>query len=1540
MTVVNAGSISGSRDAVQFAAGFADRLIVDPGATFNGTVTGGNTIGATAVSTLELASGASAGTLTGLGTTIVDFGQVGIDSSATWTLLSGTLSAGYAIYDAGTLTNTDTLASPVTLGAGAVLTNAAGGLIHNASGFAVYSAGTSAGVSVINAGSIAGSASGGEGVNLHAGGNATNQSGASISGYQGIYDTGDALTVVNAGSIAGNATELSGKGVNLLAGGSVTNQSGARISGYTGIYGKGDAVTVVNAGSIAGNVSGPGVALLAGGSVTNQSGGRISGYTGIFGTGSAVIVANAGSIAGNNAGGTGVALLAGGSVGNQSGARISGYWGIVASGDTVAVVNSGSIAGNGLQPDGAGVALHAGGSVTNQSIASISGYTGIFANGSALTVVNAGSIAGNASNPSGTGVDLLAGGSVTNQSTASISGFDGIAVSGGAGTVVNAGSISGSSDAVQFAAGFANRLVIDPGATFIGTVTGSNTLGAGTSSTLELASGVSAGTLNGLGPKYLDFTQIIVDSGATWTLTADTLAAGYAIYDAGTLTNTGTIASAVTLGAGAVLTNQSGGTIGGQSGIYGAGLVTVANSGVIAGSTTSGDGIRLEAPSGGGSVTNRINGTISGTDGIYVTGGDSPLTVLNDGVIAGNTASGIGIKLYGSGSSSSIITNQSSGTISGKIGIYAPDAATTVVNAGSITGASSAVELAYGYANRVIIDPGAVFSGLVDGGNEVGSTATSTLELTSAESQGTISGLGSQFIDFARITIDSGAAWTFAGTNNIAADTTLTDAGSAIISGTAGNIADMTVSGTGAAWDGAVALVVGDQGDGMLSIANQATVQTDGNAAVSPSQGFDIAQSSGGAGDVTVAGADSLLSNTGRFLVGDTGLGSLAIESGATVVTTPGTAGLAGAVIAAQAGSDGSSVNVTGAGSNWQIGGALDVGNAAEGSLNITAGGSVSAGSIDTGVLAGSFGDIVVNGTASQLTATGQFTVGDSANADMAVSGGATIDAGNFDIGLQAGASGVVDVEGSSVINVANAFNVGDAGNAVLSLGADATVNTTSFNIGTAGVLIEFGDPINSGTVTNSNSIVVNGGSNVTTATDEFVNDGLVEVENSGTETINTPLITGTGSMQLSTDGDLVLNANSIQPTQTIVFADATGTLTIGTDALGGFDSTISGFQAGDQIIVQTTAAATFSQNGSIVSVIANGTTLGELAFANTAQAALAASTDGALADQVICFCAGTQIATPSGEVAVEQLAVGDVVLTHRGEARPITWIGVGRVLATRGRRSAATPVVLRKGALADNVPHHDLRVTKGHSFYLDGVLIPVEFLVNHRSIEWDDRAQEVILYHLELASHDVLLANGALAESYRDDGNRWLFRNANSGWALPPQVPCAPVLTGGAVVDAVWRRLLERAGPRPSLPLTEDPDLHLCVDGVRLEATSRHGGAHIFALPARPVSVSIVSRAGVPAELGLARDPRVLGVALRRLAVRQGIRFRVMRAADPSLADGFHPFEPESGLRWTDGDAAIPQALFDGFDGPMELVLHVGGTTSYLEDYPVQRVA
>jgi hypothetical protein len=323
-----------------------------------------------------------------------------------------------------------------------------------------------------------------------------------------------------------------------------------------------------------------------------------------------------------------------------------------------------------------------------------------------------------------------------------------------------------------------------------------------------------------------------------------------------------------------------------------------------------------------------------------------------------------------------------------------------------------------------------------------------------------------------------------------------------------------------------------------------------------------------------------------------------------------------------------------------------------------------------------------------------------------------------------------------------------------------------------------------------------------------------------------------------------------------------------------------------------------------------------------------------------LCFCAGTHILTPHGEVPVEQLAAGDLVVTASGEHRAITWIGSHRVLAPRGARGAATPVIVRRGALADNVPHRDLHVTKGHCLYIDGALIPVEELINQRSILWDDRPQEVHIFHVELDQHDVLIADGAPAESYRDDGNRWLFRNANLDWDKKPQTPCAPVLNHGVVVDTIWRGLLERAEPRSSVILTDEPDLHLLVDGKRLDPIERRDNMVAFRLPTQARCVRLMSRSGVPQELGIARDPRRLGVAIRHLAAVQGRHHCTICADDVRLADGYHAFEPEPGIRWTDGDADVPRMLFHGKSGAITLLVHLGDSTQYAHEDEIRRVA
>jgi hypothetical protein len=258
----------------------------------------------------------------------------------------------------------------------------------------------------------------------------------------------------------------------------------------------------------------------------------------------------------------------------------------------------------------------------------------------------------------------------------------------------------------------------------------------------------------------------------------------------------------------------------------------------------------------------------------------------------------------------------------------------------------------------------------------------------------------------------------------------------------------------------------------------------------------------------------------------------------------------------------------------------------------------------------------------------------------------------------------------------------------------------------------------------------------------------------------------------------------------------------------------------------------------------------------------------------------------------------------------------------------------VHKGAIADNVPHRDLHVTKGHALYIDGVLIPVEFLVNHRSIVWDDRARDIAIYHIELETHDVLIADGAPAETYRDDGNRWLFQNINPSWHLPPQIPCASVLTGGPIVDGIWRHLLDRTGPRPNFALTNEADVHLLVDGERIDGRMSDDGRYLFCLNLhKPCDVWIVSRASAPDELGLTRDPRQLGIAIQRIMIWRGARLRLIEASDPLLRIGFNGYEPAEGIRWTTGEAQIAEELLGELIGSVDVELLTTHKARYLDE-------
>ena len=133
------------------------------------------------------------------------------------------------------------------------------------------------------------------------------------------------------------------------------------------------------------------------------------------------------------------------------------------------------------------------------------------------------------------------------------------------------------------------------------------------------------------------------------------------------------------------------------------------------------------------------------------------------------------------------------------------------------------------------------------------------------------------------------------------------------------------------------------------------------------------------------------------------------------------------------------------------------------------------------------------------------------------------------------------------------------------------------------------------------------------------------------------------------------------------------------------------------------------------------------------------------------------------------------------------------------------------------------------------------------------------------------------------------------------------------------------------------DPCLHhrcpgCTADGFGCFAPASRVG-HVFTVDAAPREVRIVSRASAPAELGLSRDPRLLGIAVRRVAITNGRHRRTIEAWDDCLCAGFHGYEPETDIRWTAGDARLPERLFNGCSGLIDIQIETGGATRYFDE-------
>ncbi len=145
-----------------------------------------------------------------------------------------------------------------------------------------------------------------------------------------------------------------------------------------------------------------------------------------------------------------------------------------------------------------------------------------------------------------------------------------------------------------------------------------------------------------------------------------------------------------------------------------------------------------------------------------------------------------------------------------------------------------------------------------------------------------------------------------------------------------------------------------------------------------------------------------------------------------------------------------------------------------------------------------------------------------------------------------------------------------------------------------------------------------------------------------------------------------------------------------------------------------------------------------------------------------LCIANGAWIDTPAGPVLIEDLRVGDVVLTKDNGPQPLRWIH-SRQLRVRdlAARSTIAPIHIACGALGENIPHTALRVSPQHqmlihcgyaSLVLDtpDCLVKAKDLASHNDrVSHDFSGAQVEYFHLMFDAHQIIFANGAPTESF-----------------------------------------------------------------------------------------------------------------------------------------------------------------------------------------------
>ncbi|MDP3195971.1 Hint domain-containing protein [Tabrizicola sp.] len=194
--------------------------------------------------------------------------------------------------------------------------------------------------------------------------------------------------------------------------------------------------------------------------------------------------------------------------------------------------------------------------------------------------------------------------------------------------------------------------------------------------------------------------------------------------------------------------------------------------------------------------------------------------------------------------------------------------------------------------------------------------------------------------------------------------------------------------------------------------------------------------------------------------------------------------------------------------------------------------------------------------------------------------------------------------------------------------------------------------------------------------------------------------------------------------------------------------------QAGDHVILPSGLEIVVNADGTITAVSDWNDPLGETSFSYEVTNQNGITDVGFVTGEVVpCFVEGTRIETVRGPVPVEDIAVGDLVLTLDHGFQPVVWHGVRQVPS----QGAMAAVQIPAGTFGD---HGALAVSPQHRLHFSGwraqlyageeeVLVKAIHLVRAGRLAQDQSGAMVTYHHLLFGRHEILCAEGMWSESY-----------------------------------------------------------------------------------------------------------------------------------------------------------------------------------------------